>query len=234
MPTTSRHELELIHLIASRSRVCGKYACCIVRFSGLCGVQYYNSTLKVASTGSKPNLDLLPSYCSYHLFVSHVWSSGQAKTHAVVRKIQWLLPEMKIWLDSDELKSISNLEESVAESAIFILYYSEGYFRSTNCRRELFAAMAEEKPALVIYEGNDDVLQSLKEERKESTKQEPGCPCSQEVLDYLFLYYDLVCWMLDGAFSAVSMQQVSRSILKHLPYYERTPKEHEGGIKVTR
>jgi hypothetical protein len=202
---------------------------------GLVGVVLFNTvtvpTLTVVSTGGKPNLDM-PRYCTYHLFVSHVWSSGQAKTHAVVRKIQWLLPEIKIWLDTDELKNIGNLEESVAECAIFILYYSKGYFRSTNCRRELFAAMDEQKPTLVIYEGNEYVLQTMKEECMSSIKQELGVPSSQEVLEYLFRYNDPVCWMLEGAFSAISMQRVSKSILEHLPYYEKNSKHLEKGIKV--
>jgi hypothetical protein len=32
-----------------------------------------------------------------------------------------------VWLDVDELQDISKLEESVAESVVFILYYSKGY-----------------------------------------------------------------------------------------------------------
>jgi hypothetical protein len=204
---------------------------------GLVGFVLFNTmtvpTLKLVNTGGKPNLDL-PRYCTFHLFVSHVWSSGQAKTHAVVRKIQWLLPEIKIWLDTDELKNIGNLEESVAESAIFVLSYSKGYFRSTNCRRELHTAMQEHKPVLVIYEGNEDDLQAMKEECIESFDKDTcsGLPESKKVLRYIFQFYDPVCWMLEGAFSAVSIQQLSRGILSYLPYYQRFPGDLMGGIYV--
>ncbi len=75
---------------------------------------------KLISTGHAPNLEL-PEQCNYHVFVSHVWSTGQSKTHAIVRKMQLLLPGLKIWLDVDELYDLSELESSVEDSAVFLL-----------------------------------------------------------------------------------------------------------------
>ena len=41
----------------------------------------------------------------------------------------------------DCLDDVSKLEESVQDSAAVIVFLSKGYFRSKNCRRELYAAL---------------------------------------------------------------------------------------------
>jgi hypothetical protein len=48
--------------------------------------------------------------------------------HAITRKLQLFFPGLKVWLDVDELQDISELEESVAKIAVFVLYYSKHYF----------------------------------------------------------------------------------------------------------
>lgn len=116
-------------------------------------------SIRLVSSGFKPNLELPNDYTS-HAFVSHVWASGQAKTHAIVRKLSLLLPGTKFWLDVDDLKALDELENSVREAAIFVLYYSEGYFRSTNCRRELYAAIEFQKPIILIFQGDEDEVLS--------------------------------------------------------------------------
>ena len=116
-------------------------------------------SIRLISSGFKPNLELPNDYTS-HAFVSHVWASGQAKTHAIVRKLSLLLPGTKFWLDVDDLKALDELENSVSEAAVFLLYYSEGYFRSTNCRRELYAAIEFEKPIILIFQGDEDEVLS--------------------------------------------------------------------------
>lgn len=83
--------------------------------------------IRLVSTNSTPNLELSRD-CNYHAFVSHVWSMGQDKAQKLVRTMQRFLPGIKIWLDVDELEDVTKLEESVQESAVFILFYSKGYF----------------------------------------------------------------------------------------------------------
>ena len=111
-------------------------------------------SIRLIGSGSKPNLELPKDYTS-HAFVSHVWASGQAKTHAIVRKLSLLLPGTKFWLDVDDLTVMDELEKSVQKAAVFVLFYSEGYFRSTNCRRELFAAIDFQKPIILIFQGDE-------------------------------------------------------------------------------
>ena len=66
-------------------------------------------------SGVKPNLALnSDSDSEFHAFFSHVWSTGQAKSHAIVRKMQSMKPGVKIWLDVDGIDSSGgNLEQAV-------------------------------------------------------------------------------------------------------------------------
>lgn len=53
----------------------------------------FNSALKTTTslllkaTGYQVNLEL-PLSCDYHIFMSHIWSTGQDKCHAIARKLQ--------------------------------------------------------------------------------------------------------------------------------------------------
>ena len=120
-------------------------------------------TVKMVSTGHAPRLEL-PDHCNFHVFMSHVWVTGQAQTHAIARKMQLLLPELKVWLDVDQLNDTSKLEDWVAVSSVFILSYTKNYFKSENCRREVYAAMKLDKPILLVYEGDRSVIEDMKAE----------------------------------------------------------------------
>ncbi len=118
------------------------------------------SIVRMVSTGYSPNLEL-PEECSFHIFLSHTWSTGQSQTHAIVRKMQLFMPGLKIWLDVDELAGMDELEESVKASAVFVIYYSRNYFWSKNCQRELYTAIQLEKPIIVIYKGDRTDLERM-------------------------------------------------------------------------
>jgi hypothetical protein len=117
-------------------------------------------------SGVKPNLALnSDSNCEFHAFFSHVWSTGKAKSHAIVRKMQLIMPGVKIWLDVDDIDSSGgNLEQAVTGSRVFIVFVSKGYFASYNCRREIYTAMRLGKPVIVIYEGDRSMLESIMHE----------------------------------------------------------------------
>ena len=202
-------------------------------------------TTIVKSTGHAPNLEL-PEQCHYHVFVSHVWSTGQAKTHAIVRKMQLNLPGLKIWLDVDELHDLSTLESSVEESAIFFLYYSKSYFRSRNCRREIYTAIRLNKPIIVVYEGGETTLRELREECMENCiraidKDSPG---SLAVLKKVFDNDDgelgfatssnpPILWKNENEYSHASLNLIFHRILQRLPYYSKsTTQDLVDGILV--
>lgn len=84
---------------------------------------------------------------------SHLTSRAvDAQTHTLVRRLQLLLPGVRIWLDVVNLENVSDLEAAVADAAVVIPFLSSGYFASKNCRREVYAALAEKKPFVTVIE----------------------------------------------------------------------------------
>ena len=110
-------------------------------------------TIRLASSGRPPVLELSPE-CHFHGFISHCWGTGQDQTHTVVRQLQLLLPGVRIWLDVDNLEDVGKLEESVADANTFLVFLSAGYFKSFNCRRELYAALGKDRPFIPIFEAD--------------------------------------------------------------------------------
>eukprot|EP00592_Proboscia_alata_P023596 CAMPEP_0194424146 /NCGR_PEP_ID=MMETSP0176-20130528/23412_1 /TAXON_ID=216777 /ORGANISM="Proboscia alata, Strain PI-D3" /LENGTH=2584 /DNA_ID=CAMNT_0039233745 /DNA_START=230 /DNA_END=7984 /DNA_ORIENTATION=+ len=207
-------------------------------------------TVFMVSSGYAPDLEL-PEHCNFHVFMSHVWGTGQAKTHAITRNIQLFLPGLKVWLDVDDLQDISKLEDSVAESVVFVLYYSRGYFRSKNCRREIYAAMYLDKPIIVLYEGDDSTVEDMKNECMDhcgGNNVEKDCPGSACILKRLLegdtnmkslQHNDPCCthgpiqWLNEGCFSAAAKNRIYSQILGNLPHYKRYPNLLlEQGIRV--
>eukprot|EP00593_Proboscia_inermis_P015009 CAMPEP_0171309878 /NCGR_PEP_ID=MMETSP0816-20121228/20066_1 /TAXON_ID=420281 /ORGANISM="Proboscia inermis, Strain CCAP1064/1" /LENGTH=438 /DNA_ID=CAMNT_0011793699 /DNA_START=1162 /DNA_END=2478 /DNA_ORIENTATION=+ len=158
---------------------------------------------------------------NHHLFMSHVWATGQDKTHSIARKLKMILPNLKIWLDVDNLKDISRLEDSVAESTMVIIFYSAGYFESKNCRRELNAAVNMEKPTIVIFEGDEaSTLRQLKDECFNNCYGRGTEPTSDKILEHI-LTSDPIAWFNDVAFSAAAMNRIFMALLRNLPFYTR-------------
>ena len=51
---------------------------------------------------------------TWHLFLSHIWGTGQDQCAAIKRNLQLLLPGVSIFLDVDNLDDVSQLEKHVA------------------------------------------------------------------------------------------------------------------------
>eukprot|EP00551_Chaetoceros_affinis_P005001 CAMPEP_0203672110 /NCGR_PEP_ID=MMETSP0090-20130426/7720_1 /ASSEMBLY_ACC=CAM_ASM_001088 /TAXON_ID=426623 /ORGANISM="Chaetoceros affinis, Strain CCMP159" /LENGTH=439 /DNA_ID=CAMNT_0050537363 /DNA_START=1 /DNA_END=1320 /DNA_ORIENTATION=- len=189
----------------------------------------------MASTRYTPNLEL-PEECSYHMFMSHAWRTGQAQTHAIVHKMQLFMPGLKVWLDVDELTDVSNLEDSVSDAAVFVIYYSSGYFRSKNCRRELYAAIKLEKPIIVIYKGDSKSTMEEMIEECINYCNDHNSPGSAFILERIFgdrqfefvtsiLEQGPIQWLNGFGFSAMSLVIIYYRILRNLPYYRSNPDE---------
>ena len=88
----------------------------------------------------------------YHLFLSHIWSSGQDQVATIKRQLQLLLPGARIFLDVDDLQEIAKLEEYVEQSQCILIFLSRGYFFSTNCLREIDHALQLNKPLVLVHE----------------------------------------------------------------------------------
>ena len=198
-------------------------------------------TMRFASSGLEPNLEL-PQDISFHCFLSHAWSTGQDQTHTLARQLQLLIPDLKIWLDVDKLNDVGALEKSVKESAVFIIFLSKGYFKSANCRRELYTALKECKPVVVVREadeakGGADIEVFKEECRKECIETKPPAyeeyQGPTEVLDRLFPEeQDPVVWVRVKNFQMESLKVITCRMLAHLPHYQNGPELSPMGLRV--
>lgn len=185
-------------------------------------------TVRLVSSGYSPRFEMPPD-CDFHMFMSHVWSTGQAKTQAVARKLVLVLPMLKVWLDIDNLHDTGRLEQSVHESAVFVIYYSKGYFKSRNCRREVYAAVKVDKPIIVLYEGDISVIDEMKNECHAYCIEEPG---SVSILEHVIKNAP-IRWLSEGAFCASVLNMFYCRLLSHLPYYQNERKYLlDAGIQV--
>ena len=178
----------------------------------MCSRKYCVPIVRLKSTKNLPNLEMLPSH-KYHVFMSHVWSTGQDKTHAIARSLQLHLPTLKVWLDVDSLDDAARLEEYIAQSAVIVIFYSEGYFRSKNCRREFYKAIETEKPIIVLYDGGVNVVEEMKEEFKTECEND-------ESLLVILTADEPICWLKEGSFSLESLKLVYLRVFRNLPFYQ--------------
>ena len=65
-------------------------------------------TIRVLQTGSGPDLSLDKNQ-KWHIFLSHIWGTGQDQCAAIKRQLCLLLPGVSVFLDVDDLKDIGAL-----------------------------------------------------------------------------------------------------------------------------
>ena len=183
-------------------------------------------TIRLVSSGRPPALELPPE-CHYHGFFSHAWGTGQDQTHTCVRQLQQLLPGVRIWLDVDCLDDVGRLEESVADSATFLVFLSAGYFESWNCRRELYAALASDRPFIAVHEADTSKggapIAALQAECNTSCVEvapqaHPSYSGPEELLAKIF---DLppITWVRVHDFQIESLKEISLRMLRHSQHY---------------
>jgi hypothetical protein len=195
-------------------------------------------TVRVVSTGREPVLEL-PRQCRHHVFMSHVWGTGQDQTHTVVRQLQAILPRLDIWLDVDRFTDMDELEEQVAASAAVMIFLSRGYFASHNCRRELYAAIAAGRPIVALREADVDkggaTVAELQHELRHTDQAHAGMQQYrpvEEVLARVFSQEPLL-WVRVRAFQLVTLRLLAEAVLCRLPYYVAHPGELRAGIRVS-
>ena len=189
------------------------------------------TTIKLQSTNEKPILDL-PSNCEFHVFVSHVWSTGQDKSHMIVGKLRKYLPGIKVWIDVECLTNIGSLESSVGASAVIIIMYTDLYFESKNCRREVYAAVRSGRPTIVLYDGKDITVEKMKKSCLTHCIDNDGLPAS-DVVEHIFSEGAML-WLGASSryFATASIKELSLGVLKNLPYYQRKNQDLSRGLKV--
>lgn len=172
-----------------------------------------------------PNLEL-PQVCDHHLFMSHFWHTGQDKCHAIARKLQLFMPTLKIWLDVDNLDDIEKLEHYVEKSAVVLIFYSDGYFGSKNCRREFVHALKKNKPLIVVYDGPNEIIEKCQEFCSKEALAKDGYSDSvvselqNKIEDFAKKHDDpneSIQWLKVSAFSTESLKLIYMKLLLNLP-----------------
>ena len=187
-------------------------------------------TIRIAETKSKPNMEL-PEHCNFHTFiVSHSPKKDMPKTQKIVRTLQLMLPEIKVWFDADYQPSIGGhqVKEKVMESTMFTILYQPAYFLSLQCRREVQIAAETNTPVLVIYEGDGDDLGKIKDECRQGFFDHPE---PNTIYDHIFATTPIQ-WLDTKYFTIESVKAIALCLLQHLPHYENNGDLLEKGLEV--
>lgn len=114
-----------------------------------------------------PPLDL-----AFHLFLSHTWAQGEEAMRTVKLRLLEMLPDVKVFLDKDDLKTGAGAEY-VDVSRTVLCFCTEKYFKSRACAREIFRAVLKGKPLIALLEPDKErgsleqsaILTLIKDER---------------------------------------------------------------------
>ena len=107
--------------------------------------------IKLVATRAAPELSLAEGV-TWHLFLSHIWGTGQDQCATIKRQLLLLMPGVSIFLDVDDLKSIDALEEYVDATSVVMMFVSKGYFMSKNCLREANCTVEKRKPITLVHD----------------------------------------------------------------------------------
>lgn len=109
-----------------------------------------NSKLRYVANDREVKLPPITA-SQFHVFLSHVWGTGQDQMRIVKQRLREMMPSARIFLDVDDLREGKGAEY-VDASLLTLVFCSGGYFRSQNCMRELLAAVALGKPMITVIE----------------------------------------------------------------------------------
>ncbi|EOD14550.1 hypothetical protein EMIHUDRAFT_196951 [Emiliania huxleyi CCMP1516] len=171
-------------------------------------------TIRLVSDRQQPELTLARGH-TWHLFNSHIWSTGQDAAAVIKKQLQLLIPDIKIFLDVDDLKSIGALEEYISRSQVVLFFLSLGYFGSKNCEREVRASLDRQKPLVLVQEADPKKGGTL--EAPPSSRQAPAHPASDLRAAIFDKGWPMTTWHRIEAFQ--------RALLLCSPNYEALSKE---------
>jgi hypothetical protein len=122
------------------------------------------------------------------------------------------LPGCEIFLDVDDLKNIGELEAYVRRSQVVLCFLSRGYLRSTNCLREVRAALEMGKPLVLVHEADPD--------KGGGTLAELRSECPEELRAAIFdAGWPMAVWHRIEAFQHVSLKVIAEALLLKTPKY---------------
>jgi len=102
-------------------------------------------------TGRRVRLPTLQNG-NYHIFLSHVWSTGQDQMRVVKQRLlEMTTSSVCIFLDVDDLREGKGAEY-VDRSGATLIFLTSGYVQSVNCMRELLRTVLCGKPVITLLE----------------------------------------------------------------------------------
>uniref|UniRef100_A0A7S3TEN2 Tyrosine-protein kinase ephrin type A/B receptor-like domain-containing protein n=1 Tax=Emiliania huxleyi TaxID=2903 RepID=A0A7S3TEN2_EMIHU len=168
-------------------------------------------TIRLKKTKQAPELTLAKGL-TWHLFNSHIWSTGQDAAAVIKKVLMLLLPGIQVFLDVDDLEDIGALESYIARSQVILFFLSKGYLRSKNCLREIRSSLELKKPIILVQEADPEKGGgSLKELREE---------CPEGLQSAIFdANWPQIVWMRIEEFQIVSLKMISEALLLQTPAY---------------
>ena len=175
----------------------------------------------------------------FHIFLSHVWGTGQDQMRIVKTRLKMMLPDVVPFLDVDDLTEGKGAEY-VDASSVTLIFVSDGYFNSENCMREFLRAVVTGKPMVTLMESEakkggltqNRVLQQLCEAATSCDKNGKAYPSkyamwglanemtawgyempSAGVLHASLYNHEPIEWNRVGAFQDVSLRLIAESML---------------------
>ena len=180
-----------------------------------------HEVIHLQSTWQEPELPLTCKRTLWHLFLSHIWSTGQDQNATIKRQLCLLLPGVSVFLDVDDLKSIGELEEYVRASQVVQLFCSKGYFKSFNCLREVKCTLEEQKPFCLMFDPDRGgaTLDVIRDEE-----------CSDELRGAVFEGRGVIRWCRIKDFQMVSLKLLAEQLLLGSPesFRDDTSSRHSG------
>ena len=129
----------------------------------------------------------------------------------IKNQLRLLLPGVEVFLDVDDLESIAALEEYISSSRVVLLFLSRGYLRSVNCQREVRAALANNKPIVLVQE--------VDPEKGGGALAELRAECPAELQNGVFDNRQPIPWHRIREFQLVSLKLIAEATLLQTPRY---------------
>jgi hypothetical protein len=171
-------------------------------------------TLRLVTNGQPPELELAPKI-RYHLFVSHIWSSGQDQAAVIKRQMSLMLPGLVTFLDVDDLEDISLLEKYVEFTQCMLVLLTKGYFYSRNCLRELNSIFTLRKPFLSVHEADSGrgggPLSVMRADAEASRSEVAPALFSETAL--------IVTWHRVSEYQLLSLKIIAEKVVHTMPSY---------------
>lgn len=159
----------------------------------------------------------------HHLFLSHEWVSGQEKMRVIKHRLLEMLPQLRLFLDVDDLTQLSDLEAAVDGSSCVLVCCSLAYCRSRNCMRELRQAIRARKRLIPLMEADPQRGAVTEPEMREALEAAAAAhferwgfdsewPRSHELANALFERGPIE-WTRLGPYQAATMRLIAEAVL---------------------